>query len=101
MSGHLARTLLAAALIAVAPAAASGEEQGSGPSVEEEARAGVERLLRALELFLQQLPQFGAPYIDEDGDIVIPRKRQPAEPAPAPEGEETPPAEEGVTETAI
>jgi hypothetical protein len=38
------------------------------------AHRGVEELLRSFELFKDALPEYGVPYINRDGDIVIPRK---------------------------
>lgn len=35
---------------------------------------GIDRLMRALELMLQAIPQYEAPFIDENGDIIIRRK---------------------------
>ncbi|MEC7648326.1 MAG: hypothetical protein VX900_08280 [Pseudomonadota bacterium] len=40
--------------------------------------------MQAMKLFMQNLPQFGEPYINENGDIVIPQvqpKNPPSEPA--------------------
>lgn len=41
---------------------------------------GVGKLIQALEIFIQTIPQFGAPYIDDSGNIVIPRVESPATP---------------------
>jgi hypothetical protein len=43
---------------------------------QELARKGVEELLRSLEVFKNSLPEYGRPYIDPDGNIIIPRKRR-------------------------
>ena len=40
--------------------------------------------MQAMKLFMQNLPQFGEPYINDNGDIVIPRiqlKNPSSEPA--------------------
>lgn len=50
---------------------------------EELAREGVELLLRALRGFLEAVPQYGLPRLDEKGDIIIPR----LDPKQAPENE--------------
>ena len=42
-------------------------------SPEELATEGMRTLMEAMKLFMHSLPQFGAPYINENGDIVIPR----------------------------
>ncbi len=81
MRSHPAWALVAATLMA-APAARA-EEPDPGTSIEEEARAGIERLMRALELFLQSIPQFEAPYVNDDGDIIIPRKHPAPDEPPA------------------
>lgn len=59
-----------------APLAQSSEESEQG-GPEEMAREGIERLMNALEAFLSSIPQYGVPYVDDDGDIVIPRLNQP------------------------
>ena len=42
---------------------------------------GMRSLMKAMKLFMQNLPQFGEPYINDNGDIVIPRI-QPKNPPP-------------------
>lgn len=97
-----AKVVLAAAALGVVLGgmpAAGGEGEGRdapGREPEELAREGVEKLMRALEGLLQAIPQYGAPYVDEDGDIVIPRLNPPAE---RDENGEDAPDEPGVTET--
>jgi hypothetical protein len=56
---------------------------------EELAREGMERMLRALELFIEMIPQYEMPEVTEDGDIIIRRKRKKSTPPPEPELEET------------
>ena len=81
---------LAAALplMAAAPAVAE-EERGPGPFVPDwrgSARQALEQLGRALDTLegmVERLPSYGRPYMDEDGDIVIPR-RDPLPPRRAP-----------------
>ena len=53
------------------------------------AREGIEKLMRALEKFIDAIPLYGAPYINERGDIVIPRldPDTPRRPSPKPESE--------------
>ena len=44
---------------------------------------GMQSLMQAMKLFMQNLPQFGEPYINDNGDIGIPRnqpKNPPSEP---------------------
>lgn len=42
---------------------------------EELVTEGMNTLMQAMKLFLHTLPQFGEPYINDNGDIVIPRLR--------------------------
>lgn len=69
--------------------AASGEPKPEAPSANpsapgELAREGVTKILQALEKLLQSVPQYQMPEIDENGDIILRRKRPetPAPPAP-------------------
>ena len=67
-------TARAAALtltLAATPALAQDQEQQGSPG--EMAREGVEQLMNAIETFVHSLPMYGAPRIDEEGNIVIPR----------------------------
>ena len=41
-------------------------------SPEELVTEGMRTLMEAMKLFMHSLPQFGEPYINENGDIVIP-----------------------------
>ncbi len=82
----LAGLMLAAPMPAVA-AGPPGETPEETP--EALAREGMERMLRALELFIEMIPQYEMPEVTEDGDIIIRRKRRRAEPPADPELEET------------
>ena len=78
-------TSLAAALtlaLAATPALAQDQERQGSPG--EMAREGVEQLMNAIETFVHSLPMYGAPRIDEEGNIVIPRldKDDPAQRTP-------------------
>ncbi len=79
--------------LAVRPAGAEppGGEDGRDPS--RLALEGLDRLMQALDLFIATLPQYEAPYINEDGDIIIRRKRNPAEPGAEPPPERGRPGE--------
>lgn len=57
---------------------------------EELAREAMERMLKALELLVQSIPQYEMPEVTEDGDIIIRRKR--------PERREAPPPRESAPE---
>ena len=60
---------------------------------EDMAREAIEQLMRALELIIDSITQYELPEIDENGDIIIRRKRRAPRPEPdqpgAPEIEET------------
>ena len=50
---------------------------------------GIQSLLKAMEMMLLAIPQYEAPYINENGDIII-RRKSPSpksEQSSAPEGE--------------
>jgi hypothetical protein len=97
------RTKLACAILAgmllVSPAVLAQEEE-QAPTPESEAMAGIDRLMRALELLLQSIPQFEAPYMNDEGDIVIPRKRVPADEPPEEAPEHGPEKEDQSDSTA-
>lgn len=88
----------AAAMLAVAtaalPAVADSDERGD-KTPQELAIEGMDRLMRALEMMIQSIPQYDAPYIDENGDIII-RRRNPA-PEPEPELGPTPTPPGGIS----
>ena len=73
---------------------AAGPALAGAPSdrerAEEMAREAIEQLLRALELMIESIPQYELPEVNEDGDIIIRRKRRKEREAPGePEVEET------------
>ena len=53
--------------------AAEAEEEDP----KELARQGMERMLRAIELMIEMIPQYEMPEVLENGDIIIRRKRPP------------------------
>ena len=67
---------LSAALVLATPLAAEEPPESEKPS--ELALEGVERLMRALQALIDSIPQYEMPEINENGDIIIRRKRQPA-----------------------
>ncbi len=70
------------------PVLAAGEEPPDSPS--EMAREGLAQLLRALEAFIDGIPQFEMPEVNEEGDIIIRRKRDSEEePSDTPEFDQT------------
>ncbi len=89
---NLAHALILSAALAAAsgPAGAQAPPPPSAPEQSPEAllRSGIENMLRALGLALQNLPQYEMPQVNEYGDIVI-RRVNPAKPRPTqPSGEE-------------
>jgi hypothetical protein len=83
MKSWLAAIGLATALVLATPVAAEEPSEPEGPGAL--ARDGVERLMRALEAFIDMIPQYEMPEINEDGDIIIRRKR---DVAPGPQDDE-------------
>ncbi|HYB10487.1 MAG TPA: hypothetical protein VEJ16_12520 [Alphaproteobacteria bacterium] len=73
-------TIVALALFAPWSAASAQSPQGNDPQkgVEDLTREGIDNLMKALQLLLSTIPQYEAPTIDENGDIIIRRKRPPA-----------------------
>ena len=96
MRTKLACAILAGLLLVSPPVLA--QDEGGAPTPESEAMAGIERLMRALELLLESIPQFEAPYMNDDGDIIIPRKRLPRDEPPE-EAPEHPPGQEDETDS--
>ncbi len=66
------------------------EQPREPPPPEQLAREGVEKLLRALDAFIQMIPQYEMPELNENGDIIIRRKRDgaPAKPGEDPNSDE-------------
>ena len=71
--------LLIAALALIGPAAYAAELPPAMEQAERELREGLDKVLRAVEGFVRSIPVFEAPYMDENGNIIIRRK------PPAPE----------------
>jgi len=69
---HTIAILALSIFLFAAPAAqADGPKPEKTP--EELVTEGMNTLMQAMKLFMHSLPQFGEPYINENGDIVIPR----------------------------
>ncbi len=56
---------------------AAGDDLSVQEQAEELAREAMEQLMRALKMFMQSIPQYELPEINENGDIIIRRKRRP------------------------
>jgi hypothetical protein len=81
---------LSAALAAAGTPAAAQTPPSPAPqeqTPEALLRSGIENMMRALGLALQNLPQYEMPQVNEYGDIVI-RRVNPLKPRPVPPGEE-------------
>lgn len=59
-------------LMLASPMQAGAQQQDTDPDVM--ALEGIEKLMEALGAFLKSIPQYEAPYINENGDIIIRRK---------------------------
>lgn len=55
--------------------------------VQEEAVEGIAKLLEALQMFVKSVPQFSAPEVLPNGDIIIRRIHPDKKPAPEPQPE--------------
>jgi hypothetical protein len=83
MARLFAGALILLLLMAAAPALAEEERDPFVPDWRGSARAALEQLesaLGQLQGMVDRLPSYGMPYLDEDGDIVIPRREPPPQP---------------------
>ena len=55
-------------------AQAQDQSQSERERAEEMAREGMERILRALNMLMDSIPQYELPEVNENGDIIIRRK---------------------------
>ena len=79
--GALMRIALVLSLfLFAAPALAQDSAPDPGEEMERAAREAVENIMRALDLFVQSIPQYEAPEVMPNGDIVIRRKPKPGDP---------------------
>ena len=90
MSKSLCALMLAGLLAVLAPAPAT-LAQSQPPTTEDQpsalAREAIDKMVRALSLVIQNLPQYAMPEINERGDIIIRRLNPRAEsPRRAPDG---------------
>ncbi len=84
--------LVLSTVLIAAPALAQSDVPDK-KSPEGLALEGIDRLMRALDLMLQSIPQYEAPYVNEEGDIII-RRKHPDEghsPPPIPQQKPEPP----------
>jgi hypothetical protein len=83
MKRHLAASLIAIATLAAAPSFATADSQKDPEALASE---GIQPLLQAMELKLMAIPQYEAPFINENGDIIIRRENPTKQPETTPEG---------------
>jgi hypothetical protein len=76
----MARAICGLALALALLALPVQAQEETPPRSGELALEGVGKLMQALEIFIQSIPQYGAPFIDDGGNIVIPRLAPPASP---------------------
>lgn len=92
---QILHAILLIGLIAPAPAALAqtSNKPGDKPAQEsprEMLEDATRKALQAFELMLKAIPQYEAPEILDNGDIIIRRKQQPKPQTPAP-GDRVPP----------
>ncbi len=78
---RLIKPIAAAALALMVAAAPAGAQERKPPpdpreKAEEAFRDGARIIMRALQLFLESVPQYEAPEVLDNGDIIIRRKRR-------------------------
>lgn len=71
MKRHLAAGLIVFATFTAIPGVVASEDQKNPEALASE---GIQSLLQAMELMLLAIPQYEAPFINENGDIIIRRK---------------------------
>ncbi len=92
MAHPLRRPILAATVLAaLAWPAAAQDKQAPGETPGELATDAMSKMVRALELMIQSIPQYEKPEVNENGDIIIRRKRPNDPPRmPEPGGKDAP-----------
>ncbi len=73
----LLSVILYSAPLAGGSSQAWAQDSQDDGSPSELAREGLERMLRALNLFIEMIPQYELPEVLENGDIIIRRKHNP------------------------
>ncbi len=83
MRSGLKLLALAIALGLAAPATVAADERTPQEAPGELAREGVDKLMRALKAMIEKIPQYELPEINEQGDIIIRRRRAPEKAKPS------------------
>ncbi len=89
---RLSPLVLSLFLIFAAPPVTLAAGESEDDTAGELARQGVETLMRALEALIDEIPLYEMPELNDDGDIIIRRKRKP---------DEEPPAEPDIDQTSL
>jgi len=90
----LGAAVLGLALTLSPARAADAPPANPAEQAEKAIREGAQKMIEALEMLIQSIPQYEAPKVLDNGDIII-RRKNPAEPAPGPdEPRRTPPADD-------
>lgn len=92
VAGPLLAAAFAAPALAAEAQAATEAQPGWSQELDNSIRAAedaVEGAARALGAFLESLPRYGAPEVQDNGDIVIPRLNPPQERADGAQPRET------------
>jgi hypothetical protein len=90
----LRKYALAAALAAFLPVTPPAYAQTQPPAAPEErpgalAREAIDKMMRALQLAIENLPQYAMPELNENGDIII-RRQNPRAEKPRPRAPDNP-----------
>ncbi len=83
MCSGLKLLALMIALGLAAPATVAADQQTPHEAPGELAREGVEKLMQALRAVIEKIPQYEMPEINEQGDIIIRRRRAPEKAKPS------------------
>lgn len=89
MTRSILAALAVAALLAqpLAPAVAQAKDEPNPGAIDEAtelALRAAQKLMEVLQTFIEKIPQYEAPEILPNGDIIIRRKPKPPEKAPEP-----------------
>ncbi|MEH6524512.1 MAG: hypothetical protein V7723_00455 [Sneathiella sp.] len=83
------QVLLVSVMTVFVSMAAPASAQSNDNTPEELAVEGIAKLMDALGVFIQSIPQYEMPEMNEDGDIIIRRKRSEEDEKTDPKLEET------------
>ncbi len=87
MTTTLRSTVLAVAILFTGPWSAAQAQDSTLQDAQREAVEGIGKLLEALQMFVKSVPQYSAPEVLPNGDIII-RRVNPEKAPPTPSGPE-------------